>query len=248
MCALPVWPLMLRLLSAVAIVAASHQPTAAQPLPPRTWTSADGKFTVEAELVDYSDDDIRLRKSTGKVITVPMEKISDDDLQFLPTSRANFYRVPNRFRVANPTEGVFWLIQLHQIVDDIEVLGIRTDKTLDEAPAAAVITVQGLEHNVTPRQHEGIAQLYISDVYKGMKQSFDVKGSVEEQLYDGKKRFIARATMTNPEGLVIHLRILSVFKKRSAYHLQCMALEPDVAEDMLAVAETIEELPLENAP
>jgi hypothetical protein len=235
------------LLGVIAVVAAHQSVTAKEPAP-RTWTSAGGKFTVEATLVDYSDDDVRLRKANGKTVTVPLEKISDEDVQFLSSSRVNVYRVPNRFRVANPIEDMYWLVQLHQVVDGFEVLGIRTNKTLDEAPSAATISAQPLENNVTPLQHEGIAKLFISESMKGWKKSFDVKGTVEEQLYNGKKRFVVRATMTRAEGDTIHLRVLSVFKKRCVYHLQCLALESDVAEKMLAVADTIEELPDEDAP
>ena len=45
----------------------------------RTWTSADGRFTVEAEFVKAIGGKVTLRKRDGTKITVPMKKLSEDD-------------------------------------------------------------------------------------------------------------------------------------------------------------------------
>lgn len=49
----------------------------------RTWTSADGQFTVEAELVEVDEQMVRLRRTDGQVISVPLAKISDSDREYL---------------------------------------------------------------------------------------------------------------------------------------------------------------------
>lgn len=49
----------------------------------RTWTSADGKFTVEAKLVMVIADSIRLEKRDGMVIDVPRSKISGADWEWI---------------------------------------------------------------------------------------------------------------------------------------------------------------------
>jgi transglutaminase-like putative cysteine protease len=49
----------------------------------RTWSSADRRFTVEAELVEVGDDVVRLRRPNGHVISVPLDKISDSDREYL---------------------------------------------------------------------------------------------------------------------------------------------------------------------
>jgi len=48
----------------------------------RTWTSADGKFKVAAELVGVQDDNVSLRKADGTEIVVPLAKLSEADRQF----------------------------------------------------------------------------------------------------------------------------------------------------------------------
>ena len=62
-------------------------PPAAQPKVERefrTWTSADGTFTIEAQFVGKIGDSIRLkRKDNEKVITVPAAKLSESDLQYV---------------------------------------------------------------------------------------------------------------------------------------------------------------------
>lgn len=46
---------------------------------PRTWTSADGKFTFEATFVGQTGGIVKLRKADGKVVELPAEKLSDAD-------------------------------------------------------------------------------------------------------------------------------------------------------------------------
>jgi thiol-disulfide isomerase/thioredoxin len=48
----------------------------------RTWKSADGNFTVQAELLAVQDGSIRLRKDDGTELTVPLAKLSTADRQF----------------------------------------------------------------------------------------------------------------------------------------------------------------------
>ncbi|OHB69806.1 MAG: hypothetical protein A2V70_14720 [Planctomycetes bacterium RBG_13_63_9] len=48
----------------------------------RTWTDATGSFKIEAEFLGLDGDKVRLRKSNGRVITVPLQKLSDADQQF----------------------------------------------------------------------------------------------------------------------------------------------------------------------
>ncbi|MBN2218545.1 MAG: hypothetical protein JW719_14310 [Pirellulales bacterium] len=45
----------------------------------RKWTSRDGKFTTQAEMVDYGQGKVRLRKPDGKEIDVPLKQLSDED-------------------------------------------------------------------------------------------------------------------------------------------------------------------------
>ena len=49
----------------------------------RKWTSADGQFSVQAELIRQSSAAVRLKKSDGSVITVPKSKLSAADREYL---------------------------------------------------------------------------------------------------------------------------------------------------------------------
>ena len=50
---------------------------------PRTWTTADGKFSVEAELVGQDAVTVSLRKADGKTISVKKSLLGATDLKYL---------------------------------------------------------------------------------------------------------------------------------------------------------------------
>lgn len=53
----------------------------------RTWTSADGNFQVEAELVESNDNHVKLkRKDTGAVVTILLAGLSEADQAFVKSS------------------------------------------------------------------------------------------------------------------------------------------------------------------
>jgi WD40 repeat protein len=49
----------------------------------RTWTSADGKFTVRAQFVKAIAGVVHLRLENGRTVQVSMEKLSEEDRRFL---------------------------------------------------------------------------------------------------------------------------------------------------------------------
>lgn len=55
----------------------------------RTWTTSDGKFTIEARFVRYGSSIVTLHKMNGKTIDVPIEKLSKEDQDYtMATQRA----------------------------------------------------------------------------------------------------------------------------------------------------------------
>jgi hypothetical protein len=56
---------------------------ASAPAQLRTWKDATGDFSVEAELVRAGAGIVNLRKADGSTIKVPMEKLSDEDQQYI---------------------------------------------------------------------------------------------------------------------------------------------------------------------
>ncbi len=51
--------------------------------PSRTWRDAAGKFSIEAKLIDVQADTVRLQKSSGDTINVPLSKLSDADAAYV---------------------------------------------------------------------------------------------------------------------------------------------------------------------
>lgn len=49
----------------------------------RTWTDITGKYTTEAELAGFDDVTVRLKKSNGSVVSVPIDKLSQSDRDYL---------------------------------------------------------------------------------------------------------------------------------------------------------------------
>ncbi|REK31424.1 MAG: hypothetical protein DWQ42_00405 [Planctomycetota bacterium] len=49
----------------------------------RTWTSRDGKHTLEAEFVEIVGDRVRLRKKNGRFATIGIAQLSDSDRAYL---------------------------------------------------------------------------------------------------------------------------------------------------------------------
>ena len=53
----------------------------------RSWTNDTGKFTIEAKLLKLEDDRVKLEKKDGRVIDLPLNKLSDKDKTFIETLR-----------------------------------------------------------------------------------------------------------------------------------------------------------------
>lgn len=49
----------------------------------RTWTDSTGRFKVEAEFIECEDDVLLLRKENGKAIRMPLDKLSEEDRQYV---------------------------------------------------------------------------------------------------------------------------------------------------------------------
>jgi len=62
----------------VAVLLLSATPALA-----RKWTSSNGKFSVEADLIEVKDGNVRLKRQNGKVVTVPVSKLSKADRNYL---------------------------------------------------------------------------------------------------------------------------------------------------------------------
>jgi len=56
---------------------------------PRTWSDSSGKFSVQATLVSVQDGQVVLKTSQGKEIKLPIERLSQDDKDYLNSPDLN---------------------------------------------------------------------------------------------------------------------------------------------------------------
>lgn len=63
----------------------------------RTWTSTDGKFAVEAELVEVGKEQVRLRKADGTVISVPLARLCRQDRDYVTQAKDGPPRESDKF-------------------------------------------------------------------------------------------------------------------------------------------------------
>jgi hypothetical protein len=73
----------------------------------RTWTSRDGKFTVDAELDGVKDGVVKLKKTDGSVIDVPLDKLSAADQEYIEGQGAGAASSGGEFRKWTSKDGKF---------------------------------------------------------------------------------------------------------------------------------------------
>lgn len=54
----------------------------------RTWTSSNGAYTVDAELIAFNDETIVLKKPDAKLIAVQLQDLSDEDREYVKSKEA----------------------------------------------------------------------------------------------------------------------------------------------------------------
>lgn len=57
----------------------------------RTWKDKTGKFSIRAELMEANETAVTLKRTDGKVIKVPLERLSDEGRQFLEAQEKNAF-------------------------------------------------------------------------------------------------------------------------------------------------------------
>lgn len=49
----------------------------------RTWTDKSGEYSVEAEFISMAFGKVKLKKADGTIITMPLDRLSDDDRKWI---------------------------------------------------------------------------------------------------------------------------------------------------------------------
>ncbi|NLX95793.1 MAG: hypothetical protein GXY83_06425 [Rhodopirellula sp.] len=69
--------------AASLLVAVGLAQAAKQSSPMRIWKDATGKHTIEAKMIGFENGMVQLERSDGTTLTVPLEKLSDSDQEFI---------------------------------------------------------------------------------------------------------------------------------------------------------------------
>src|ERR1700678_4130824 len=86
------WASILALLVCDTSAHPGHEHDDAKPKGTRTWTDAKGIFELEASFVSTKDEMVQLRKTDGKLITLPISQLSDDDQQWIKDRQAEIHK------------------------------------------------------------------------------------------------------------------------------------------------------------
>jgi CubicO group peptidase (beta-lactamase class C family) len=112
----------------LAILICGQLVVAARPAWARKWSDANGKFSVEAELVEVKAGKVVLKKAGGAEISVPLARLSQGDRQYLESLGQRVSSAPEL--PADPRIG--------------ELLKQVQEKSDVPAIAAAIVTSDGL--------------------------------------------------------------------------------------------------------
>ena len=186
----------------------------------RTWTSAKGKFSVRAELVDYTDEEVQLRKEDGKIIAVQLEKLGRKDQRFLSENLSNIYRVPGKFTIRNLVRDFTWKENPRQKQGDYEVVTITTGKdSLAKAGIMGTVIAVPLKDVVPNHMKEPLARNLankagaelskgLSDGFEPTSSSFEVRQTPTGDSYVASNEFTEK---TRRRGVIyqdIYVRLI----------------------------------------
>ncbi len=111
----------------------------------RTWTDSTGKFKIDAQLVEFKDDQVTLRRTDGKTISLPLNRLSQQDQQFVKTSQAK-PEAENPFAVEDESPGAKTVASAEPGAADVNGALRKSDWS-----SAQILNVQAPDAwNVTP--------------------------------------------------------------------------------------------------
>jgi hypothetical protein len=209
----------------------------------REWTSLDGKFKVKAELVDYSEDDIRLRNDEGKVIRVPLAKLKKKDVEFVRNNKLAMYRYGDVLQVQNAKAGWGWTVDSRQKAGGVEVFVIKTDE--DPTKGMVILVGQPFSKNMTnptPLQKLGLSQLFAKSTleqYAGAGLNFQMSAAPNMEGDEKSPAGTLAGTMTRTDGEQIHFRLRTIIFEGIVFHVSVLSPNAEVVDELLEVYKTI---------
>lgn len=141
----------------------------------RTWTDKSGRFTSEAELVRVQGDNVVLKKQNGRTITIPLNKLSQADRNFLSSL--------NKKTVAKTPTGRNKLIGTW-VLEAIEI---------DEAKFKRLREKEGMPANLVEQAIKDVAQMKLTYVFNADGTTWTIvetKPDLPAEEEEGKWEFI----------------------------------------------------------
>lgn len=224
---------------AIAAIAL-HQSNAAFAGEVRTWTSADGKFSTDAELVDYSDEEVRLLKTNGKQITVPLDRLSDSDKAQLSKSADHVYRVPGKLRVKNLKVGQKWAIEKEQKVGGIKVLVIKSGQDVSLAECVMIVSATRMPRMPPDNQKAGMAKAAAHASLEAMQQLGRVtKSQFKTERSNGSQLYLSQHELTRNDGEVLYIDMDTRFTDMTMFFVMTMSLKKADENRAVAVGDSV---------
>ncbi|TWT95097.1 serine hydrolase [Neorhodopirellula pilleata] len=104
----------------------------------RTWTSADGSFSVDAEFIELKGRVLCLRKANGEIITVALTKISKSDLAYVQERQSELRKSQIKKDRSSTPMSLLRRANVTSLNDMLE-----TVRRKHQIPGMAVAVVQG---------------------------------------------------------------------------------------------------------
>ena len=140
--------------------------------PSRTWRDAGGKFSIEAKLIDVQADKVRLLKTSGETIMVPLAKLSEIDRTYLknrtdsktdsPAENDNPFATPS-LEKTEAVQATFALQTVNPSQDVADLPGEGTTALLPKSTACEPLTADPA--NSLPNLKAGLALVTQTDAY-----------------------------------------------------------------------------------
>jgi antitoxin component of MazEF toxin-antitoxin module len=177
----------------------------------RTWIDATGKFKIEADFVELTEDDqVRLKASNGKTIAIPLSKLSVADREHV-ASLMNPERDENPF-ATEPASGMIGTESAANMQTvEAEGVGLSPSAALKDAFREAVRQVVGtVVDGQTLVENDELIQDKVLTYSDGFVKKYEKLG---ERSADGLIRVKIRAEVEQ-RSLVMKLEAANISVKR----------------------------------
>lgn len=171
----------------------------------RTWTDTSGKFRVQASLVEFDEKNVTLKRADGRIIEVPIERLSNAD-RLLLQSKKNKSPEPENWIALIDESGPIGMAKKYQelsICGDVR-LG-SAPNSLIAAPGKGVVAALSRLKNVNLRSKDSFGDCEVQLEFlvgKNSNSGIKLQGRYEIQIFDSHSK--ANPTAKDCGGIYPH--------------------------------------------